>query len=89
MRINTRGGGHEEDTYLLHGKWMNYLTPIIGKLSRLSWRDDRDQSRRWHFSRVSRENSVNFFPYLQFRSRKTNGQKSREQIGISSTYLTK
>jgi hypothetical protein len=88
VRINSRDGGHREDTYLLHSKWMDDLTPIISELSRLSWRNDRDESRRWHFSRVSRENSVNFFPYLQFGSRKANGQKSREQISISSTYLT-
>jgi hypothetical protein len=67
---------------------MDNLAAIIGQLSRLIWRDNRDESRRWYFPRVCREDPVNFLPYLQFGSGKADSQEGREEICIPPTYLT-
>ena len=62
-------------TYLLHGEGVHDFTSIVGQLSCLVGRYDGKKTGSRDFSRVSSEDTVNFFPDLQFGSLKTNCQK--------------
>lgn len=67
---------------------MDNFTPIVCQLSCFGWGNDRYESCCGHFPRIRREDPVNFFPYLQFGCRKTDGQEGRKQICVSPAYLT-
>jgi hypothetical protein len=49
---------------LLHCEWVYDLATVVGQLGGFFGRDDRDEPRSRYLARVSRKDSVDFFPYL-------------------------
>lgn len=74
---------------LLHGERVDDLGAVVGELSGLVGRDDRNQASRRDLARVGREDTVNLFPYLQLGGLETDGAERSTEVRIAAADLLK
>lgn len=75
--------------HLFHSEGVNDFTAIVSQFCRFLGTNDRNKPCSGHFTGIGCEYPIYFFPYLEFRSRDADGKKRREQVGISSSHLSK
>lgn len=66
---------------------MHDLASVVRQLCCFFWGDDGDETRGGHLARVGGENSVDFFPDLEFGGIEACGEEGGAEVGVATADL--
>lgn len=83
--LDSDGNAGADD--LLHGERVDDFRTVVSKLRGFLGGDDGNESRGGDFAWVGGEDTVNFFPDLEFVCVETDGAKSCAEVGVPAANL--